>query len=251
MIEVVVLGSGAAEPQVCRANACYFVQTDLPILLDFGPGALQNMLRAGIDRNRFDHLFWSHLHADHVSEFIPFFFHAVWYSRERSRGDLALFGPPGTRRLVEAVRTVFPGFEKACFQTQVRELENETVQVGRTRISARPVRHSASLLALGYRIEHEGRTLVYSGDAAFSPELIELCRGANLAILEATRPAEHPVKGHMTAPEACEAAASAAVERLVLTHFDPIWRDYDLKDQCKGLFPGELILAEDLMQLRV
>ena len=256
MPEVVILGSGAAEPQMDRANACYFVQTDTPLLFDLGPGALRNMLRAGIDRNGFQHLFWTHLHADHISEFIPFFFHAACYSKGHPRSDLMIYGPEGTRRLVESVLAVFPVFNQACFGVQVREFETPfskdwTVQLGRTRISAYPVRHSSSLMALGYRIEHAGRTMVYSGDSSFSPELIELCRGADLAIVEATRPAERPLNGHLTARQACEAAAQAGVKRLVLTHFDPIWKDYDLKAQCEGLFEGEIIYAEDLMRIQV
>ena len=256
MTEVVILGSGAAEPQLNRANACYFVRTDIPLLLDFGPGALLNMLRAGIDRNCLEHLFWTHLHADHISEFIPFFFHSVCYSKEHSRGDLTIYGPEGTQRLVQSILPVFPAFDKARFKVHIKEfraqaIEDQTVKLGRTLIRAYPVRHSAGLVALGYRIEYEGRTIVYSGDASFSPELIDLCRGADLAILEATRPAECPVRGHMTAQEACEAAGAAGVKQLVLTHFDPIWKEYDLKAQCEGRFKGEIMAAEDLMRVRV
>lgn len=251
MIEVVVLGSGAASPQVGRANACYLVRTDLPMLFDLGPGALVNMLHGGIDRSRIAHIFWTHLHADHISDFIPFFFHEMCASKQRPREDLALYGPPGTKKLVGAVRRVFPGFDQSRFGFRVREVRTGQIRLGQTLVTAHPVRHSPRLHAVGYRIQYAGRTVVYSGDASFCPELVELCRDADLAIIEATTPAEHPVKGHLTAPEACEAARVAGVRKLVLTHFDPIWKGYDLKTQCAGRFEGELIAAEDLMRIQV
>lgn len=251
MIEVIILGSGDAQPQVGRANACYFVQTDFPLLFDFGPGALTNMLRAGIDRDRLGHLFWTHLHADHISEFIPFFFHAVCYSKQHSRGDLMLYGPAGTRRLVDGILQTFPGFTQGKFKLEVNEISPGLIRVGETLVTAYSVRHSPSLQALAYRIEYNGRTVAYSGDVADGSDLIELCQGADLAIIEATCPAEYPVQGHLTAPQACQAAQKAGVKKLVLTHFDPIWREYDLKAQCAGLFDGEIVAAEDLMRIRV
>ena len=251
MIEVVILGSGAAMPQIGRANACYYIKTDLPFLLDFGPGALINMLHAGIDRNQLGHLFWTHLHADHISEFIPFFFHEVCYSKMNSRGDLILYGPAGTRKLVKSVIRTFPGFSSACFKFRVKEIGPGKIKLGQTLVSAYPVRHSPRLQALGYRIEYAHRTVVYSGDVVFGPELIELCRGADLAIVEATCPVEHPIEGHLTAAQACRAARAAGVKKLVLTHFDPIWKGYNLKAQCEELFDGEILEAEDLMRIWV
>ncbi len=250
MMEVVILGSGAAKPQIGRANACVLVRTDIPLLFDFGSGALMNMLHAGIDRNRLCHLFWSHLHVDHISEFIPFFFHEVCDAKMNPREDLAVYGPAGTRRLVHAILRTFPGFSKARFKLGVKEVSKDRIQIGQTFVWAVPIKHSPSLHALGYRIEYGGRTVVYSGDAAFSTDLIKLCRDADLAILEATCPEEHPVKTHLTASQACKAAKAAGVKKLVLTHFDPIWKDYNLKAQCAGLFDGEIVAALDLMRIQ-
>ncbi len=255
-MEVIILGSGAAKPQMGRANACVLVQTDIALLFDFGSGALMNMLHAGIDRNRLCHLFWSHLHTDHISEFIPFFFHEVCDAKTNPREDLAVYGPTGTRKLVHVILRTFPGFSKAPFKVRVKEIgggqsRSPHIQIGRTLVRAYPVKHSPSLHSLGYRIEYQGRTVVYSGDAAYSPDLIKLCRDADLAIIEATYPEKHASTNHLTASQACKAAQEAGVKKLVLTHFDPIWRKYNLKAQCAGLFEGEIVAAEDLMRIRV
>ncbi len=251
MMEVVILGSGAARPQIGRANACVLVRTDIPLLFDFGSGALMNMLHAGIDRNRLCHLFWSHLHTDHISEFIPFFFHEVCDAKTNPREDLTVYGPAGTRKLVHSILRTFPGFSKARFKLGVKEIGRGQVQISKTLVRGYAIKHSPSLQALGYRIEYEGRTVVYSGDAAFSTDLIKLCRDADLAIVEATYPEEHASKTHLTASQACKAAKAAGVKKLVLTHFDPVWRGYHLKAQCAGLFDGEIVAAEDLMRIQV
>jgi ribonuclease BN (tRNA processing enzyme) len=252
MMEVVVLGSGAAKPQIGRANACYLVRTDVPLLFDFGSGALINMLHAGIDRNRLCHLFWSHLHTDHISDFIPFFFHEMCDAKTNPREDLAVYGPAGTRKLVRSVLRTFPGFSKARFKIGVKEIgTGPRIQIGRTLVRPHPIKHSPSLHALGYRIEYEGRTVVYSGDAAFSPGLIKLCRNADLAIVEATYPDEHASDTHLTASQACKAAQAAGVKKLVLTHFDPVWKGHHLQAQCADLFEGEIMAAEDLLQIQI
>jgi ribonuclease BN (tRNA processing enzyme) len=76
------------------------------------------------------------------------------------------------------------------------------------------------------RIEHGGRSLVYSGDTGVSPALVELARGANLLLCEAAfhdgRDAVRDV--HLSGREAAEHASAAGVERLVLTHLPP-WND--------------------------
>ncbi len=251
-VEVIILGSGAATPQIGRANASYLIRTDLPLLFDIGPGSLMNLLHAKIDRSELGHLFWTHLHADHISDFIPFFFNEACYSRSNGRGDIALYGPAGTRRLAGNVVRTFPGFSRARFELRVKDLKaGQVVRIGQTRVTACPVKHSPRMKSLGYRVEYNGRTVAYSGDTVDSPELVRLCRGADLAIVEATFPAERPMAGHLTAPQACRAARAAGVKRLVLTHFDSIWREYDVESECSGLFDGEMILAEDLMRVSV
>jgi ribonuclease BN (tRNA processing enzyme) len=251
MIEVTILGSGAAQPQIGRANACYFIRTDLPLLFDFGPGALINMLKAGIDRDQLGYLFWTHLHADHFCEFIPFFFHTVCYSKQHARGELVLYGPAGTRRLVHTILRTFPGFNKGKFKFQVKDIGPGKIRLGQTLVTACTVKHSPHLKALGYRIEYDNRSVAYSGDVCDEPGLVRLCKGADLAIIEATHPDAHATSNHLTASRACRAASKASAKKLVLTHFDPVWNGYDLQAESAGLFSGEIVVAQDLMKLKV
>ena len=76
------------------------------------------------------------------------------------------------------------------------------------------------------RIEEGGRTLVYSADTGPSDVLVELARGADLLLCEASflEGAANPPHLHLTGREAAQHASRAGVERLLLTHVPP-WHD--------------------------
>jgi ribonuclease BN (tRNA processing enzyme) len=77
------------------------------------------------------------------------------------------------------------------------------------------------LLAFGFRVSADGRTLAYSGDSGPCGELPELARDADLFLCEATLLAANPeggVRGHLAADEALAAFREAGARRLLLTH---------------------------------
>jgi ribonuclease BN (tRNA processing enzyme) len=59
------------------------------------------------------------------------------------------------------------------------------------------------------------------------------------------------VKGHLTPSMAGETATRAGVGKLVLTHFYPDCDDVDIKQECRKTYRGPLLLAEDLMEIKV
>jgi ribonuclease BN (tRNA processing enzyme) len=105
-------------------------------------------------------------------------------------------------------------FERAF---DLREFEPRTpfTAAGFT-IEARTVPHY-TLAAVGFRVSHDGRTFVYSGDSGPGSELSELADGADLFLCEATlaRGAdEAEPRGHLAADEAVAAASGP----VLLTH---------------------------------
>jgi ribonuclease BN (tRNA processing enzyme) len=48
-----------------------------------------------------------------------------------------------------------------------------------------------------------------------------------------------------------EIASRAGVRKLVLTHFYPDCEDVDIRQECRKTYSGPLLLAEDLMAVRV
>ena len=114
-------------------------------------------------------------------------------------------------------------------------------------ITTAPVNHIASSLA--YRLEFGGASVVYSGDTDWSDSLIDLARGADLFILEASNPFK--VAGHLTPEQAGRLAVQAGVDRLVLTHIYPPGDAVDPAAQAALYFSGEIIVAEDGLRLQV
>ena len=79
----------------------------------------------------------------------------------------------------------------------------------------------------GWAIRIDGSaSLTYTGDTAPSEAICDLAAGSDLLLAEATldEPECGPVRGHLTAHQAAELAASAGVKSLMLTHF---WHDAD------------------------
>jgi ribonuclease Z len=100
-----------------------------------------------------------------------------------------------------------------------------------------------------------GRRVVYSGDTRPYPGMIELARGADLLIHEATfshelqeRAAED---GHTTAQEAAEVAREAGAKRLALVHISSRYYDPDvLLEEARQVFE-DVFVAEDLMEIEI
>jgi len=100
-----------------------------------------------------------------------------------------------------------------------------------------------------------GRRIVYSGDTRPYPGMVELARGADLLIHEATfshelqeRAAED---GHTTAREAAEVAREAGAKRLALVHISSRYYDPEvLLEEARQVFE-DVFVAEDLMEIEV
>jgi ribonuclease BN (tRNA processing enzyme) len=250
-MKLTILGSGTnVHPR--RAAAGYLVQTDRPFLLDLGPRTLMNLLKTGVDRHQIRHILFSHYHADHVSDFITFFFDAAYHSRYvRTRAPLTLIGPPGTTRLFRSILGTFPSFTAAAFSITLREVTTRPFRIGRTRIIPRPVLHSRGLPCLGYRIEYGGRVLAYSGDSQYCRSVIRLCRQADVAVLDCSFPADRPGPGHMHAGECGQVAREAGVRRLILSHFYPVADQANVRLQARRQYRGTIVRGKDLMTVSI
>lgn len=250
-MEVTILGSGTnLHPR--RAGAGYLVRTDRPFLMDFGPRTLSNLLKTTADRHKIQHLLFTHYHADHFADFIPFFFDAVCHSKFGGhREDLTIIGPAGTKALFGMMLRVFPSFGDGRFRVRLKEVYRDPFQIGKTRITPVPVSHTNSQVCLGYRIAYHGRTLGYSGDAMYDPSLIRLCRHADVAILDCSFPKDRPGAAHMHAGECGKVAREAGVKRLVLSHLYPAADRRNVKLQAARNFGGHIVVAKDRMTIRI
>ncbi len=253
-MELIVLGSGTGWPRRKRNASGYLLRVgDYWLLLDCGPGTLRRITEAGQDINYIDFIFLSHWHPDHVADLVPYFF-ATRYRLGFFRVDpIRLISAEGFRNFYRALREAFGHWiEPPEGLLEIYERPTDRMSLltfPGLRLATSPARHNPESLAL--RVEAEGKVLVYTGDTEYSPEIVELAQGADLLVCECSFPEENPVAGHLTPSRAGRMAAEAGVKRLLLTHFYPPCEDADLKGPVQKYYPGEILLAEDLMTITI
>jgi ribonuclease BN (tRNA processing enzyme) len=251
IMEIIVIGSGTGVPSLRRGSPALAVKAAGRLLLfDLGSGSLRAMLRWGLNFNQIDLLALSHLHPDHVGDLVPFLFatrYALGYTRKTPFRLLAAQGFAGFLARLQGAFGQWVEPPEGLMQLQELSAEgpDEAQWEGLTVRSA-PTNHIEGSLA--FRIEADGRSLVYSGDTDESESLVELARGADLLVLEAANPTKIP--GHLTPEEAGRLAARAGVRRLLLTHFYPPCDEVDVAALAAQEFTGEIIRAEDGLQCR-
>lgn len=174
------------------------------------------------------HLFFSHTHWDHIQGF-PFFVPAYVKGNE-----LNLYSETRLNTTVEEViknqqqPPSFPEDAKLAATLNYHELrEWDTVTVGNVKITCARLNHPNGVFA--YRIEHNGRAIVYATDtehySAIDLKLVKLAKDAQLLIYDGQyTPEEYPQRerwGHSTYEEGIKVAKAANVQKLHLFHHDP------------------------------
>lgn len=197
-MRVTLLGTGTPFPRRGQAAASVLVEAGgHKFLLDVGPGAPANFTSLEIPFAAVDKVFLTHHHVDHIGGLDQFWIGGWTYGRRR---PLRVWGPPGTAEIaahlravyawdVETRRRVFGGLEGS-------EIEAEDYAAGvvweedGVRLTAFEVVHTPPHNTFGFRVDHAGRSMVFSGDTKKCPALVEHARGVDLLIHEAFPPAE-------------------------------------------------------------
>jgi ribonuclease BN (tRNA processing enzyme) len=250
-MEIFVLGSGTCVPTVERGPSGLALAFESHLVLfDGGSGSLRQMARLGLDFRRVDYICLSHFHPDHVSEFVPFLF-AMNYAVDFTRSlPLHVMGPKGLKDFYEQLRGIFGRWVEAqTYPLFFHEAEEDNLSFPDFEIKTLPMNHSA--ISLGFRLAAEGRSLVYSGDTDTCANIVTLGRRADLLILECSFPDERKKEGHLTPSSAGRIAREASCQKLLLTHFYPVFQNHDILAECRQEFPGEILLAQDGMKIKI
>jgi ribonuclease Z len=99
-----------------------------------------------------------------------------------------------------------------------------------------------------------GARLVHVGDCGETNSLLEVARGADALVIEATYlevEAEMAREfGHLTAAQAARLARAAEVKQLILTHLSRRYRERDVLEEAQRIFPNTAV-ARDFDQFKV
>jgi len=250
-MELIILGSGTGVPSLRRGSpAALLKEGDQSILLDGGSGTLVRMLGAGVTYKDVDAVLYTHIHPDHCADLVPLIF-ACKYQEDPRAQDLLIVGGKGFRDYFEGLQWVHGSWmEPETFRIHIREVAADEVSIGDLRITTLPLEHAPQ--SVGYRIiSPGGHVVVYSGDTDYCPNIVELAGGADLLLLECSFPEGQKVAGHLTPSLAGRIAQEAGCRRLVLTHFYPPCDQSDIQKDCRNVFQGEVLLAEDMMTIAI
>ena len=235
-MRVTVLGSGDAFSSGGRGHAAYVIETaGATFLLDCGSQVLQSMKRFGHDPAKLDFVLLSHLHGDHFGG-VPFLFMDYRYESRRTR-PFTVYGPPATTRRVAALFDALyerTATEPSPFPLAFHELApNTPLTIGDVTVLPVPVPHAEGMMCYALRISAGGKTLLYSGDSAWTDAFVELSRDVDLFICECTY-FETRLSIHISYPELAAKAAQLGCRRLLLSHLgsEPLRRRAEISLEC-------------------
>jgi phosphoribosyl 1,2-cyclic phosphodiesterase len=220
------------------------------------------------------HIFFSHVHWDHIQGF-PFFDPAFVPGNH-----IHLYGGNNVSRTLE--ETLAGQMDHPSFPVHLTEMgatmtfgnlrEGEAVQLedgngGKVKLTTGRGNHPNGVWA--YRVDYVGKSLVYATDtehyAVVDPKLARLSKGADVLVYDSQyTPDEYDGKvpvggvgmampktgwGHSTYAEAAKLATAAGVKKLVLFHHDPLQNDAAVRDKetrAKALFANTVAAYEGL-----
>ncbi len=248
---MVILGSGTGVPSLRRGSpGLLLLSGNFRTLIDSGSGALRTLLKLRVTYRDIDLLLYTHIHPDHTADLVPILFACKYGDRPREK-DLTCVGGPGFRRHFDKIRDLYGSWiEPTTYRLTLREISSDPLSFGEMKILSKPMAHL--LGSVGYRIEwKDGKSLVISGDTDYCENLVNLASNTDLLVLECSFPDEKKVDGHLTPSLAGRIARESRCNRLLLTHLYPICDQYDILNQCKQSYSGEVILSEDLMKVEI
>lgn len=251
-MNIILLGTGVAIPQLERAQSGILVKTPEELLLfDCGAGILGRIVQSGYDYLKITSVFFTHHHLDHNSDFLALLKAQQLSSEDlgRKRQKVRIYGPEGTNRWLN---TLLSSYEYIDADVDVKELyDNDVIRVGSSVVTVRKSIHSVPSIA--YRMKTPTSTFVYSGDTEPSEAIKELCHGnVDVLVHECSFPDEFSyVTNHTTPAKLRDLLYEKDIERLVLTHLYPhaIGHENAMIETIKEKFKGRVDIGYDLMKI--
>lgn len=267
-MKVTLLGTGDPTPRIERFGPSTLVEAGGQVLLfDAGRGVMQRLFQLGASTAEIDAIFLTHLHSDHVVGLVDLWL-TGWVVDQRDK-PLRVYGPVGTRRLVEHLRQAFAfdidirtaeaGRSPRGVRIDVVEIDEGLVwKHDGVAVRAFAVDHSPVEPAFGFRVDHQGRSVAFSGDTRYSESLIRNASGVDLLIHEvaeapaafkAANPGLPRLAHHTQAEDAGRVFAAVSPKLAVYSHLVLVrgFEAADLVPLTRRTYDGALLVGEDLM----
>lgn len=278
---LILLGTKGGPPlaRSGRMNtATLILVDDVPFLVDCGYGVARQLVAVGVDPGRVGHIFLTHHHSDHTLEYGPLLYQA-WLSPRRPA--INVYAPPGIAAITDAffayqaldiaIRIEDEGMTDPRSMVTTHDIRADGLVLDhpKVRVTCCRVRHPPIDDSFAFRFDTADRSIVVSGDTAYSPELVALAKGADVLVHEALylpgvdrivaratnapRLRQHIIASHTSTEEAGRVAAEADVKLLVLSHLipgdDPSISEEQWLEGVRKHYAGPAIVGRDLQEI--
>jgi ribonuclease Z len=272
-IKVTLLGTAPGPPvRVGRSGISTLVEAaGERLLFDAGYGFMGRLVESGLAMDAVSKLFLTHLHSDHIVD-LPALMLLPWAAPSARDVPLEVWGPDGTRDMVRHLQQAF------AYDIHVRRDVDERASAkgievigrdvregiiydeGGVKITAFLVDHGPVKPALGYRVDHAGRSVAISGDTRPSDNLVKFAKGVDVLIHEAVdevslkkfAPSQRlyeAIIGHHTTPEQAADIFRRVSPRLALfSHADG---GAGVLERTRRTYEGRVEFGEDLMVIEI
>jgi len=265
-------------------------------LVDCGYGTLRGLIQAGLDYNNLANVFLTHLHNDHTSDVAALLSHKWTSGRPQAatvhgpfgtealvEGAIAFFKADTEIRIVDEGRTakpegLFHGLDlNVSDVTEVYRDESVRIKAAENTHFPERAKKKMPYRSLSYRFDSIDRSFVFSGDTAYSKNLIELAQNADVFVCEAMSLAmhqqlesavkaagpntesiaRHVMETHSTTEDVGRMAAEAKVKMVVLNHLVGVPNaqsglesfESGLIESVGKFFAGKVIVGRDQVRL--
>jgi ribonuclease BN (tRNA processing enzyme) len=220
-MRLTILGTGTARPAADSAQSGMLVEAgDTRVLFDIGSG-IASQVEARMNAADLSGLLVGHFHADHWIDIGPLRYRFPW--AEPALRPLPVYLPPGGREKLDQLAASInerPGFFEPAFA--ITEYETDMrIEIGGLVIVPHAVGHYVPAWSMDIT-GPRGERVVYAGDMGPSEMVVELAKGAELLILEATLvngALDDARRGHLDTGEAIDHVRRAGVPQGLLVHY--------------------------------
>lgn len=263
MNKLIFLGTGAAASLDRQMTGLCFVVGDCAFLIDCGDGTgtLRQLVKAGVPLSSINDIFITHKHRDHIMGVPSLLFHNILIGKNR---EVRIYGPKQALDILEYIVFETHTYDDAAKKRVAFEpLWSHQVVSLRTRpkttVTGVLLTHQdPELECYAYIVSIGGMRVAFTGDMEPDPVFENAVGGVDIIVHECFGVSQnsaytHSVR-HSTAKDAGTLAAKASAKTLILTHLPPkdiLANEELLLGEARKYFSGEIILAKDLLELRL
>ena len=233
-----VIGYWGAYPEKESATSCYVLENNgSTIVMDLGSGALSRLFQSYrlVD---IDAVVLSHFHHDHVAD-LGSLQYALLVQQHLNETNTKIPIYASKDNPKDFHRLTHNGTVGKAYQ------EGHDLTIGSVHFSFLKTKHPKPCYAM--RITDGEKTIVYTADTSFFPELIDFTKDADLLVAETSfyKGMDGKKAGHMTSEEVGKLAEKANVKELWLTHLPHFGDHEQLYNETKEQFEGTIQLAKE------